>query len=161
MARKIKFDFILSDFIPEWAQKSRKLSATEKSSVRRQVADFIREKSLSKITSGKSPVAGEGSFPRLNKEYANLKKGGNTTRNLTLTSNMLGSYDVVDLGRTLRVTVSNQEQPKARGHNQFQGDKKPPNGMPKARFIPDEREKQFFSRDITSGVKKIIRENIE
>ena len=104
---------------------------------------------------GKSPVAGRGSFKKLNKEYAGEQKDGNTTANMELEGDMLDALlsknrkgDKIEIG-----IFKAKEQGKADGHNNFSGK----STLPTRRFIPNEKER--FKKRIRTGIKTIINDN--
>lgn len=116
------------------------------------VGDFVVNEILRFVGSGKSPVKGEKStFPRLTKEYAQDKKGGNTTANLDLMGDMLDSLTFKNTRNGIEVGIfQGSEVPKADGHNNFSGESK----LPRRRFIPS--EDQGFRQRIERGIKDIV-----
>lgn len=154
MARKVKFDFnpfkIANVQIRNPEKRQEAIS---------EVRDFVLKEVLKKVGDQQSPVSGRGRFTPLKPDYAAIKKkeAGNTKANLELEGDMLDSLSVdVVKGGKLRLTVSDDQQPKADGHNNFTGKSL----FPKSRqrqFIPDEKRDQEFKRDINKGISDIVK----
>ena len=121
------------------------------------VADFVKESMLSDIGEGKSPVAGEGAFPALSKDYKKVKSelSSSVIPNLELEGDLLDSLEVEVTGSGIRAEVSDAQSAKADGHCNFSGKSK----LPRRRFMPGEG--QTFNRKIMSGVKAIMLEYLE
>jgi hypothetical protein len=135
------------------------IPTTSQNKAKEDVGEFVRNEILRFVSSGKSPVAGRGAFDRLNKEYADAKKGGNRSPNLELEGDLLDSlkYEVTSTGIEVGIFDSD-EAPKADGHNNFSGLSK----LPTRRFIPDASES--FQGRIMTGVSQILdryRENFD
>lgn len=146
--RKVKFDFN--------PLKGVKIKPGRTRAVRKEIKDFVREKTIEIAQRGVSPVSGHGKYKRLTKQYAVAKKGGNRLANLTLEFKMLNSAKVTDRpGGKMRLTVPQKEQKKADGHCNFTGK----SSLPKRTFVPDEKKGETFKREIWSGIKKIVRDN--
>lgn len=127
----------------------------DKDRVFREIAEFIRAATIERTQSGVSPVSGRGKFKQLSKDYAEAKKDGDRTPDLTLEDEMLESIDVFKLkGNTMRITLPGEQQPKADGHNNFSGDSR----IPERRFIPNEKDGETFKNFIIDGIASIIRE---
>lgn len=109
------------------------------------------------VRTGKSPVDGEGSFKKLNKQYANDEKQGNRTPNLTLEGDMLAEdsfkWKFTKDGIEIGVFKDNQVD-KADGHNKHFSRK---GNLPKRRFVP--KKSQRYIKDIRDEIKDIIKEN--
>lgn len=118
--------------------------------VKQDVGDFLKEKILEKVSSGKSPVAGER-FSPLDPAYAKKAHGGNRTPRLEDTGDMLDSldYKITTKGIDLGIFGSG-EGDKADGHNNFSGKSQ----IPQRRFLPDEG--QDFQSDIQKGIEQIV-----
>jgi hypothetical protein len=116
------------------------------------IANYVLESVLSSVGDTKSPVAGHGSFPKLNKDYKKSKdaQGGSPIANLELTGSMLSALEVKKKGDTLILQITGKEADKADGHNNHSGD----STLPLRRFIPLESE--TFKKDILSGISRII-----
>lgn len=152
--RKVKFDFNPFKEVPGSA---RKLDAAAKRRTLKTIEEFVEEQILLHVGDGRSPVKGER-FKSLSSTYAEAEKGGNRTPNLELEGDMLDSLSVKRIGgNVIRATVSNSQQPKADGHNNFTGK----STLPKRRFIPDEKASQHFKQTIRNGIKSIIREALD
>lgn len=118
--------------------------------VKEAVGQFIIDSIIDTVGSGTSPVSGERSFKKLTKKYADKEKGGDTTPNLYLLGDMLGSLDFKITKDGVKIGVDESQWGKADGHNNFSGESQ----LPKRRFIPDEG--QTFKSDIMNGVDDII-----
>lgn len=147
---QIKYDFNPFALVGESAA-----GIDDKDRVLKEIADFIRSATIEKAQSGVSPVSGRGKFKQLTKGYADSKKGGDRTPNLTLENEMLESIDAFKLrGNTMRVTVDESQQDKADGHNNFSGK----SSLPERRFIPNAKDGETFKSFILDGIAEIIRE---
>lgn len=152
MARKVKYDFNPFDGL------DKKPRGEKASRIKDRVAEFVETQVVEKARSGVSPVSGHGRYKKLNKKYAQQQKGGNRTADLTLTKKMLNSVEVTNpRGNTLRLTVSEEENAKADGHNNFSGASELPNRS----FIPNAKKDETLKRDIRAGIKRIVKEEME
>lgn len=128
-----------------------KIPTTSQEKAKQDVGEFVRNEILRFVSSGKSPVAGRGAFDRLNKQYADDKKGGNRTPNLELEGDLLDSLEFTTTSTGIEVGIfDSNEAPKADGHNNFSGLSK----LPTRRFIPDAAES--FNGRIMTGVNQIL-----
>lgn len=148
--RQIKFDF------DPLAGVGKKITPSEEKRIVSRVKDYVLESVLSKVGEGISPVSGQGSFKRLNKEYAINQKGGNRLPNLELMGDMLDSLKIIKIGDKLRLTVDESQQDKADGHNNFSGK----SALPRRAFIPDEKKGETFKKDILEGIRTIIEDEL-
>ena len=152
-----------------------KVPDTQKTKVKKEVADFLYNEVLRYVGNGKSPVAGENTnFKILNKAYADREKQGNRKPNLQLEGDLLRvdlrsealvEADVIRIGH-YNVSTADTEGEKADGHNQHTAkaqawalptpkkDGKLGKSRPRRRYIPSEG--QVFRDDIMDGVKNII-----
>jgi hypothetical protein len=129
------------------------IPTSKKSEVKQEVGDFVRDEILREVAQGKSPVSGEGTFARLNKDYAKNEKGGNTTPNLELDGDMLDALEYRNTRDGIKIGIfKSSEVPKADGHNNFSGDSR----LPQRRFIPE--EDQSFKSRIEKGIQRIVDE---
>lgn len=120
-----------------------------------EIREFIIDSTLEEISKGRSPVDGEGTWQKLNKEYAQEKKGGDRTPNLELTGQMLDDYErgfKVNSDDSISFSMSGFSGDKADGHSHLSGK---PSKLPRRRFIPGDGQK--YNKKITSGIKKIER----
>ncbi len=125
----------------------------DRTSVKKEIGDYVVDEILEAVSRGSSPVNGLGSFKRLNKDYAKDQKGGNTTANLDLFGDMLDSLTFKNTAKGIEVGIfKSSEVPKADGHNNFSGK----STLPLRRFIPDESED--FKKQIEDGIKDIVDE---
>lgn len=124
-----------------------------RSTVKREVGQYVVDEILRHVSTGNSPVGGRGKFKTLNKEYAEDQKGGNRNPNLELEGDLLDSLTFKNTKSGVEVGIfKSKEVPKADGHNNFTGKSK----LPTRRFIPDESES--FKRNIEKGIKDIVNE---
>jgi hypothetical protein len=150
MAKKVKYDFKLTDFVKGIKFKS----AAQKREVISDVKNFVLESVLNDVGEGKSPVTGR-KFKLLSKDYSKSKKRGNRLPNLELKGDLLDSLKVVKRKRdVLRLTVSQSQQPKADGHNNFTGKSK----LPSRKFIPNIAKKESFRPAIKKDIIEIIKQ---
>ena len=123
-----------------------------------EVADYLKNEILRRVSSGRSPVQGEGRFRILDSDYAENQKGGVRTANLELEGDLLNDFDVLPTrGSNLRIGHTGSQTPKADGHNQLSTKAKnwaSQNEFPKRRYIPDDNQK--FTRSIERGIRDII-----
>lgn len=145
---KVQYDFDpLADLDVE-------LTPSQKETLLENVGDFVRESILSDVGDARSPVSGRA-FPKLSKAYA--KEVGRKIATLENTGDLLDSVVVVRKGNKLRVTVPEDEQGKADGHNNFSGE----SPLPLRQFIPDASKDQRFRPEIRQGIQEIITEFLE
>jgi len=131
-----------------------KVPPSNRVQVKNEIGELIVDEILRSVSSGKSPVEEERKrFDELNQDYADREKGGDTTPNLELTSDMLNSLDFkrTRSGVAVGITKSSQRD-KAEGHNNFFGESK----LPQRRFIP--AFNQGFKTSIMNKVKDIIKQ---
>lgn len=154
MATKIKYDF--NPFGKEYANV--KVKGDLKEEIISDVKDFVKEKVLSAIGEGRSPVYGD-KWAALSPSYKKIKKkeAGNTKANLELFGDMLDSLDVIEHGNGLRITVGDDQMEKADGHNNFSGK----SSLPLRRFIPKEKDGETFSKEIKKGIIEIVNSHLE
>lgn len=108
------------------------------------------------VARGDSPVAGNGKFKKLSKDYAEKKKQlvGNKKANLSLFGDMLGELDVDFDDESLTLFIDEPEQmAKAENHNKGVT-------IPKRPFLPDDEAKRGknFKRDIVDAYKNKIKQ---
>ena len=58
-----------------------KIPDNKKEKVKREIGEFIVGEILERVSKGKSPVKGQGSFKILSKNYADAEKGGDRNPN--------------------------------------------------------------------------------
>lgn len=159
MARKVKFDFTLSDFLDG---KRIRLPADRRAALEEDVLDLISTEILTNVGEGRSPVTGRR-FKKLTDAYAARKSSeggtvlGGQGSNLELTGALLDAFKTEKTrSGKLRVTVEDDEQPKADGHNNFSGKSK----LPRRPFIPDAKEGEFFAKSVRESVRALIESRI-
>ena len=135
------------------------LTASQRKAVLDEVTDFILESVLLDVAESRSPVTGRA-FKGLNKDYRAIKEdeGGTPVPNLELTGDLMDSLEVVKGKRgKLVLTVSDDQQGKADGHNNHSGDSK----LPRRPFIPDAARGETFRPKIREGIEAIIEDLLE
>lgn len=148
MAVRVKYDF------NPLAQVDVRLTSDEKDDLLERISNYVLESVLSDVGSARSPVTGKP-FEKLSKEYAN--KVGRKVATLELTGDLLDSLKIERKRNTLRLTVPDEEQGKADGHNNFSGE----SPLPERKFIPDADNGESFTPEILGGIKDIIDEFIQ
>jgi hypothetical protein len=146
---------------------------SDKSRLKKEVADLLYNEVLRSVAQGKSPVAGEsGNFKKLSKAYSEREKQGNRTANLQLEGDLIRedlAARVLDEGDIIRIghfnpDTSDTQGEKADGHNQHTAkaqawaltrrNEETGDPFPKRRYIPS--SSQTFRPDIMARVEKII-----
>lgn len=130
------------------------IKGSKKKEALQEAADLLLESILSDVADGRSPVTGR-KFIQLNKYYAKKEHGGDRSAKLELTGDLLGSLIVKvkkkDGVEGIYITVPDNEQGKADGHNDFSGESK----LPKRQFIPNADEAQSFRPEIRKEIISI------
>lgn len=133
-----------------------KVPAEKKAEALDEVQKFIREKALTFIGEGKSPVQGGAWKRTLSPEYKKekAKKSSADFANMELEGDMLDALEVKALNsERLSYGFFDEEQAaKADGHNNFSGKSK----LPLRESVPNEKKDQTFNRAIWNGVKEIL-----
>lgn len=121
--------------------------------VMHEIQNFVKESVLLDVAEQLSPVNGRN-FPQLSPEYKHHKEdeGGTPVPNLELTGQLMSSVVVDMSGDKLLLTVGDDQQGKADGHNNFSGDSK----LPLRRFIPNANDGETFRPKIRDGIREII-----
>jgi hypothetical protein len=149
---KVKFDFKPSDFLEGIRIKSK-----DKKRILEDIGDIVLTEVTSMVGSGISPVTGR-KFKKLSKEYIEKKKEeggtilGGGGSNLELTGDMLQSLFVEVKDNKITLTVSDSEQGKADGHNNFSGK----SSLPERKFIPNEKNGETFIPKIRKAIKDYL-----
>lgn len=137
------------------------LSKKEQREIKKEIGEYLLVSILDYVGSGKSPVSGQGSFKKLNKEYAKDQKGGDTLPNLDLFGDMLDSlkFKVTDKGIEYGI-YDKKEAIKAYAHNTgFEGHPYLESESLKRQFIPNKGQK--LKREIVSGINEIIEDFLD
>ena len=133
-----------------------KVPESQKSLVLDDVGEFLVTSILRKVSEGKSPVDGFGSFEKLNKKYAKDFKSGDRTPNLELTGDLLDSLEYRASGEELEIgyfdNASEKTLGKADGHNNFSGKSQ----LPTRRYIP--KGDETFISSIQNEIENIVSE---
>lgn len=136
----------VSKYIPLSLPKE--LDDGEKKELQDLIGEYLVSEVLQFVSSGNSPVKGEGSFQKLNKKYADTEKGGDRTSNLELNGDMLTALTYEFNQRGINIGVFDPDQAiKLYNHNV--GDT-----LPKRQVIPDSDED--FKAEIMDGIDSII-----
>lgn len=129
-----------------------------RSAAKVEVANFLRNEVLRRLSEGTSPVGGEGRFPILDPDYATNEKGGVRTSNLELEGDLKDSLIVrPEAGSFIKYGHEGSQVPKSDGHNQISLKAKTwarETGFKKRRYIPDNG--QTFDRGITREITTIL-----
>lgn len=120
------------------------------------IADLVLTSVLEYVGDGKSPVKGYGAFKQLTKDYAEKEHGGNRKAKLELSGDMLDAMHVKVKGDRLILTIDEDQQGKADGHNNFSGDSL----LPTRRFVPKGKDGETFKEDILNEIKGVIEDNL-
>ncbi len=157
MARKlVKFDFDPLKGV------RRKLSEEKQAEVLDNIAELVKESVLKSVSSGFSPVTGK-EFKSLSKGYKKYKQseGLPGKPNLEFSGDLLDSLIVERVQKSgkevLRLTVSDEEQGKADGHNNFSGQSL----LPRRPFIPDESRGENFIKEINQEISQLVSDAID
>lgn len=153
MATLVKYDF---DPFEIAGVSRRKFSDSDIQDIMSDVSDLVKEKVLDYVGSGESPVSGVRKFKALNEKYAKEQKGGSRLPNLELEGDMLNAVKVIPKGKKLRLTLDEDQQDKADGHNNFSG----LSNLPPRRFVPKEDDGQTFKEDIIKHIRDIVLEKL-
>lgn len=121
--------------------------------VKQEIADFVLEKILDYVGSGKSPVSG-GQWKRsLSKDYKKEKSKYSSAlfANMELEGDMLDNLEVVvNRAGNIEVRQTGKQADKADGHNNHSGR----SNLPAREYIP--KDDQTFKQPIINGIKAII-----
>lgn len=136
------------------------ITAKDKKEFLNRVGDYLVNSMLDKIAEGVSPVAGEGAFKKVKKEYADEEKGGNRTSNMDEHGDMLNALTYKIVGNKLEIGIFDSAQAvKSYAHNTgFKGHPTLEGKAPKRQFIPDKGQK--LTADILAGIGDITDEYI-
>ena len=116
-----------------------------------EVGEFLVNESIRYMEEGKSPVAGEPRWRKLNKEYAQEEHAGDRTPTLNLTGRMRDSFQFRTTDDGVKIGIFHKsQQSKAEGHCQFQGK----SDLPRRRFVPS--SEQNYKAEIMAGVERIL-----
>lgn len=140
------------------------LDPSVKEVIKDEVGAAVKSSILGYLNSTTSPVAGEGSFKALGKNYKKYKaaQGKGTSPNLELFGDMLKALDYKPHPLGVEVGIWNEEQAKkAELHNRFTAAAvRHANKMnvKERKFIP--KKDESFKRDIEGQIKNIISEKL-
>jgi len=132
------------------------VSAETKRNIKRDVGDYLIEKTLQYVADQQSTVTGE-KWPKLSKEYSALKnaEGATVAANMELSGDMLNALTYRNTADGVELGFFDSEAWKADGHLKFSGEE---NHLPQRRFLP--AEGQTFKREIASEIESIIADYI-
>lgn len=136
--------------IPSWVDSDTRESILD------EVGRYVVTEALLDLGEGKSPVAGHGSFKKLNSEYADEEKGGDRNPNLELNGDLLAAYTWRVEMDSVSVGVFDDGQAiKAYGHNTgMKGHPWLDGKAPVRRLVPDTDES--FNKRIQDGIDEIV-----
>ena len=140
-----------SKFIPIKMPKG--LDDSEKEDLKASIGEFVISEMLRYVADGTSPVSGGRAFKKLTKKYAEKEKGGDTTANLDLHGDMLGSLTFEPSSKGIKVGIFDSDQA-IKSYNHNVGDT-----LPKRQFIPNADED--FKKDIMKGIDSIIKDYVD
>ena len=116
-----------------------------------EVGEFLVNESIRYMEEGKSPVAGERPWRKLNKEYAQEEHAGDRTPTLNLTGRMRDSFQFRTTNDGVKIGIFHKsQQSKAEGHCHFQGKSE----LPRRRFVPS--SEQNYKAEIMANVERIL-----
>lgn len=149
MADRVFFEFDPFEKFPDVT-----VPKSVKSEAAQEVADFVKERVLSYVGEGTSPVSGYGKFAPLSPGYREAKKkvSSNAIPNMELTGAMLDALNCRPSKGKIVLEVKGPEAQKAEGHNQHREG----SFLPLRRFIPYGRDEETFKKDIWDGVREIL-----
>lgn len=129
----------------------------ERERVKKEIGNYIIEKTLDDVGDQKSPVTGR-TFKALSKKYKDFKKSkASPVPNLELTGKMLDSFKFKKTPSGIEIGIfSNKEAQKADNHNKFSS-KSLRTKVPPRKFIP-KNGRDTYSKDITNGIARILKE---
>jgi len=146
MARKVKYDFNPFSKV--------RLRGESRESAKEEIKDYVLSQVLNDLGEARSPVDGQG-FKALSPTHRAKKQtqGLPPIANLEFEGDLLDGLVVEDSPRGgIRITVSEGEQKKADGHNNFSGKSK----LPRRAFIPDAKRDERFRSAIEEGIDRIL-----
>lgn len=154
-----KVEFVFDPFeLVGLTEKKEDAKRSDIADILDRVSDFILESVLVDIGDKRSPVTGRN-FVKLSQDYAKFKKkeGHPAIPNLLFTGDLLDSIKVVKQKGMLKLTVEEDQQGKADGHNNFSGQSE----LPRRPFIPNKKAGETFRPEIRDGIAQIINDVLE
>ena len=120
-------------------------------SAKQEVGEYLVNETIRYMEEGRSPVAGEPPWPKLDKDYAAEEHNGDRTPTLNATGRLRESlqFRVSDDGVEVGI-FHKSEQAKADGHNNFSGKSQ----LPQRRFVPSGG--QSYRSEIMANVDRIL-----
>ena len=129
------------DNIPQERQRAAK----------QEVGEYLVNETIRYMEAGRPPVAGESSWPRLDKVYAKEEHNGDRTPTLNATGRLRDSLQFRTTDNGVEVGIFHKsQQAKADGHNNFSGN----SALPQRRFVPSEQ--QNYKAEIMVNVERIL-----
>jgi len=132
------------------------LTPAKRKRIMKQVGDLVLGAVVLDVADLKSPVTGR-QFKALSKDYREHKEalGGEPVPNLLLNGDMLESLTVTaSVETSLTLTVGDDQQAKADGHNNFSGQSR----IPRRPFIPNEGNGEKFRPAIREAIASLVEE---
>lgn len=131
----------------------------KKAAAKKAVGDFLVNQVFRDVERGFSPVAGEGQFKQLTKEYADAEKGGRRTANLQLEGELKEATRFKNTKEGIEFgNFGKRQEGKADGHNQLTSKAKAwakQKDFPKRRYIPSAKQK--FREGIEREMEDIVK----
>ena len=127
------------------------ISGENLQAAKQEVGEYLVNESIRYMEEGRSPVAGEAPWPKLNKEYAAKEHNGDRTPTLNATGRLRESLQFRTTDEGVEVGIFHKsQQAKSDGHNNFSGKSQ----LPQRRFVPSGR--QNYRSEIMANVDRIL-----
>lgn len=137
-----------------------KVPAKDREKVKREVGNYVLEKTLEDVSQTRSPVTGRPFRPLKKGPYLKEKRAqaGTTAPNLELTGDMLDALEFRSERGGVRIGVFKEsESLKADNHNKFSS-KSQKTKVPARKFIPVSKNKEQYRPEIRKEIQTIIEE---
>lgn len=132
--------------------EGRSLPKKVKAEIQDQVGNYLVEQTLISMGEKKSPIAGEGSYKPLSKDYKKKKIEivGSGNADLEFDGLMKDELTFVPTENGIEIGVYGERAGAADGHNNLSGN----SSLPTRRFLPDKG--QSYKKDTVREVERII-----
>ena len=118
---------------------------------KQEVGEYLVNETIRYMEEGRSPVAGEAPWPKLDKVYATEEHNGDRTPTLNATGRLRESLQFRSTDDGVEIGIFHKsQQAKADGHNNFSGK----SHLPQRRFVPSSR--QNYRSEIMANVDRIL-----
>lgn len=139
--------------------QGRSLPKKVKAEIQDQVGNYLVEQTLVSMSEKKSPVAGEGSFKPLSKDYKKKKIEivGSGNADLEFDGIMKDELSFIPTDKGIDIGVFGERAGAADGHNDLSGKSQ----LPRRRFLPDKGQeyKKETMREVERIISDVIAEN--